>query len=365
MGNLDLGRGKKGGLICLGIFFAVMAIATVVAENVYYAGLPSVMTAPVGRDRLRMTARAHGSIGFDKETEELTSPANFTAMELLAEHGAQVKAGEKLYRFSVKEVLQEKIRLEYAASQLEKQNLSLKSTGEDGMQKEINELELEELRGRIASLESLAQKEGVVSADRAGIFYAAVPAHTPLYFGQKTGKIVRNTGRAFFDWQMPAEEGRLFHVGNEVGTTVIVREIVDGKQTEKEIPCQARIGERWREGQDYCFRAWLGSDVALGMEEGDGVTVACHYTSPESYAYVVPLSAVSFDGDGSSGRVYVLGTRERMYGEEYYVAPCQVEVEYRVGNYAALRNFDGDGEVVTFSTLPLEADMAVRVMGGG
>lgn len=363
MKNPDLSNGKKGSLICLGIFFAVMVIASIVAENVYYAGLPSVVTTAVRRDRLRATSHAPGSIGFDKETAKLLSPANFDSVELLVQTGARVKPGEKLYRFSTKEVLQEKIRLELAALQLEKQNRTLGNTQEDGLQREINGLELEELRGRIASLEALAEKEGVVSAIREGIFYAAVQNRAPLYFEQEIGEVVSNTGRAYFDWRMSAEEGRLFHVGNEVSTTITVKEIVDEKQVEKEIPFQARIAESWREGQDICFRAWIGEDVTLGMEEGDSVTVTCNYTSPESYAWVAPQSAVFLDGDTGSGRVYVLGVRERMYGEEYYVTPCQVEVEYRVGNYVALRNFDADGEVVTFSTMPLGADMAVKRMG--
>ena len=52
-----------------------------------------------------------------------------------------------------------------------------------------------------------------------------------------------------------------------------------------------------------------------------------------------------------------------MYGEEYYVTPYPVEVEYRVGNYAALRNFSADGEVVTYTTLPLQGEMAVKLLG--
>ena len=359
----DLGGGKKGSLICLGIFFAMMVIASVAAENVYYAGLSSVVTTKVVRDRLRMTSHAHGSIGFEKETKKYLAPADLDSVELLADNGAQVMPGEKLYRFSTKEILEAKIRLELAALQLEKQNRMLGNTKEEDLQREINDLELKELQGRIASLEALAEKEGVVSADRGGVFHALVSNRAPLFWEQEIGEIVSNTGRAFFGWQMPAEEGKFFHVGNEVSTAITIKEIVDEKQVESDCPYQARIAESWREGADYCFKAWIGDDVTLGMEEGDSVTVTCNYTSPESYAYVVPLSAVSFDKDGKSGRVYVLGTRMRMYGEEHYVAPYQVEVEYQVGNYAALRNFNADGEVVTFSTLPLAADMAVRLMG--
>ncbi len=363
MKKMGLSRGKKISLLCLGLFFAAMAIATVVAENVYYASLPAVATEPVVQDQMRVACHAKGTIGFEKETAYCYSPAEFASVELLAESGTAVLRGDALYQFPVNEVLQEKYRLELMALRLEEENRGYGDTKEGQLQRKINDLELEELRDGLDKMEALLENEGVVTARQEGTFTASVPNHSSLWSGQEIGAIASDTGRAFIDWELPEEEGKLFHVGDEVSAVITIKEIKGEELEERDVTYRLRIARAQWDGQGYRFRAGIGDDVMLAMEEGAGTTVNCSYTTRESYEYVVPLNAISFQMDGNSGMVYVLGKRERMYGEEYYVTPYPVEVEYRMGNYAALRNFSGDGEVVTYSTLPLQGEMAVKLLG--
>lgn len=363
MKKTGLSRGKKIGLLCLGLFFAAMVIATVVAENVYYASLPAVATEPVVQDQIRVACHANGTIGYEKETAYCYSPAEFASVELLAESGTLVLQGDALYQFPVNEILQEKYRLELMALRLEEENRGYGDTEEGQLQRKINDLELEGLRDGLEKMEILLENDGVVAAQQEGMFIVSVQNHSSLWSGQEIGAITSNTGRAFIDWELPEEEGKLFHVGEEVNAVITIKEIKGAEQEERDAVYRTRIAQAQWDGQRYHFRAGIGDDVMLEMEEGAGTTVNCSYTSRETYNYVVPLNAISFQSDGKSGTLYVLGKRERMYGEEYYVTPYPVDVEYRIGNYAVLRNFRGDGEIVTYSTLPLQGEMAVKLLG--
>lgn len=268
--------------------------------------------------------------------------------------------------FPVSEVLQEKYRLELMALRLEEENRGYGDTEAGQLQRKINDLELEKLRDGLEKIEALLENEGVVTAKQEGTFTASVPNHSSLWSGQEIGAITSDTGRAFIDWELSGEEGKLLHVGDEVSARIVIKETEEkweGKPEERDTVYRTKIARAQWDGQGYRFLAWIGDDVVLGMEEGAGTTVNCSYASRESYDYVVPLNAISFQMDGNSGTVYVLGKRERMYGEEYYVTPYPVEVEYRVGNYAALRNFSADGDVVAYTTLPLQGEMAVKLLG--
>lgn len=363
MKHIALNRRQKISIICLVLFFLFMAVAAVIAENVYYDSLPVVSVGTPKEDHLKANYTVDGEIAYQKEDRKYFSEGDFRAVELLAEEGEQVTAGQELYRLDPDEVLLAQKKLELAVLQLEQETNSLGTDAVSRLKSEVNRLEIDRMNTQIQELESLYEKEGVVTAEKEGVVSYSAVNHSPVTAGQEIASVSCHTGNSFLSWQMPVEEGKNFFIGDEVNTTIAVEEITGEEVVEKNIPYQTKISqiEPLPQGQGYLFRARIEEERALSMEEGERVTLSCQTVSKESYPYVVPLSAIAFDENGTSGTVYIVKTRQRVFGEESYVIPYQVEVEYMLGNQAALMNFVEEEQIVTYSKVPLAENMAVKL----
>lgn len=115
----------------------------------------------------------------------------------------------------------------------------------------------------------------------------------------------------------------------------------------------------------YIFTVNLPKEIDLSIEDSMKTTVECKYTSKEEYPYIVPTSAVVFEdngnGHGGMGYIYSIMTRQRVYGEEYYVVPLYVEIDRIIGNEVSLANLIGDIDISFTTSKPLENEMAIRL----
>lgn len=366
MKHTVLNTRQKISLLCLALFLILMATAAVIAENVYYDSLPVVTVGTASRDKLQAEYNVDGAITYAKQEQEYFSDGDFQSVELLVQQGDMVKQWQSLYRIAPDELLLAQKKLELAALMLEQETQSLGEDEVSVLKKEVNRLEAEKIHNQIESLKQLYDQQGIVTAPVEGEVSLFISNHSPVVQGQKIAAVTGNTDRGFLSWQMPAEQGKDIHLGDPVRSVITVQEQEDEETVEKNITYQTKVTQidSLPQGQGFSFRARIGEDVTLSMEEGEWVTVTCKSVTKESYPYVVPLSALDFEEDGTYATVYIIGTRQRIFGEESYVIPCPVEVIYTLGNTAALMNFTQDKKIVVYSQVPLSENQAVRIREG-
>lgn len=354
----------------LAAFFILMIAATVIAENIYYDSLPVVEVGYVTEGPLTRQFELTGHIRYEMKENTYQVPINCSGVSFLAGDDAEVKRGKPVYRVPVDEVLRLQKQVELALYSLEEENRKISPDGNvSGLSEEsrlrygINAIDIDAQRKRLTQLESLARSEGVVFANQDGRIHYAVEEGLPVGEGQTVAIIEEDTGGRVLDWGMAASDGALFGIGDSVELVVNVLEQMDKETTGTEQSLQTlQITDIAfsPESQTYLFKARFSDEVTLGMEDGVAVTLTCKYESSEVYPFVIPTEAVTFSSD-STGTVYILQSRKRVYGEEYYVVASSAIIQRSVGRDTALENAFANTEYVIASDRELHDGMVVRL----
>lgn len=366
---------KKKIWIPLVIFFSVMAIATVVAENLYYGSLPIVTVGTPTQGTLSISYRSQGNVRYGKQPVSLCAGFDFQDVTLLAEDGGRVEKDDPVYCVPAEEVLLLQKLSEAAILDLEDQNKQISPDGSrsglserESLQYEINELRIADLERNAEELELLYENGGIVPAGAKGTVAYTARSGAPVQKGQSIALLTADTARRYVEWQMPAEQGRLFAIGDVVEVILQIitiepnGEVVTASR-DYELPIEELTYAE--QTQTYSFHAGIPEKTNLSMADGTGVTVICRFESEEQYSYIVPESAVTFErdssGDTGRGYIYAVQSRQKAYGEEYYVIPFYIEVSRRLGNYVALDSVPNGYTLVMTSTEPLANEMAVKL----
>lgn len=354
---------------CLISFFIVMIVATIISENIYFDSLPVVRAGAVLPGKLSRQFDLTGHIIYDKREYNYLSPFDCSEIAFLAQDGAVVKEGDPIYRVPEKEALRLKKQLQLELLQLEAENDKLYSDSgdtewaeESRLSYEINALDIEAYKERLAEVEELIQAEGVICANQSGqIFYTAESGNSAAE-GQSIAVVSKDTGKRVLQWEMSAADGALFGTGNSVDISVEVLESVNGQmqavQSVQKLPISR--ADFSSESQTYRFEAAFPEGLSLSMQDGVVVSFTCRYESPDTYSFVIPTEAVSFESD-SSGTIYLLQSRRRFYGEEYYVVANSAQIQRCVGDDTAIVNAFPNAEYVLSSVEGLSDGTVVRI----
>ncbi|MCL2050244.1 MAG: hypothetical protein FWG91_00730 [Lachnospiraceae bacterium] len=356
---------------CLIVFFILMLVAGIVAENIYYDSLPEVIIGSASNEHLQALYPARASIIYERQKYPLYIDWDFTSITPLQKNGASIEEGMPIYSVKKTEVELMKNRLELIAFDLKAQNDELLNENMPSerinLRRKINQMEIEELENEIAALKVLFENDGIIYSPHEGIITFFVAGDTPVRSGKEIAVIEKDTGMRFLNWQMPAEEGHLFGVGNAIETTLISSEMAwYGTLEDKEETHTLYIGniEYFPQTRIYDFTAEIRDTILLNMKDGAQTTIYCRYISEKSYDNVIPTGAIVFESE-TRGFVFALGSRQRIYGQEYFVTPYAVEIINSLEDKTAITSILGDQEIVLASDKPLAADKAVKIAGGG
>lgn len=363
----------KGLKIGLCLFFAVMIVATVAAENIYYDSLPFVTTGEAKKAGLSESFDLVGHVAYGKKKNTLFSEFNFQSVTFLKQDGDTVAEGDGIYSVSPEEVLLLQKTLELEAETLKEANEAISETGDlsylekdESLQYEINTLKIKETEKKIARLQELYAAGGVVAAGEAGEIRYLGTSGSAMSAGAPIAEIEGDSGKRWITWQLPAETGVLFGTGDSVETTLSVKErkaamSVDTVTVSRHVSLTIEEMEFSPENQSYSFKASVPEDLTLDMADGTKLSLVFQYQSEVEYGNVVPTQAVIMDGQ-NEGYIYVVNSRQMVYGKEYYVTKTHVEIQRSLPTDTALTNLPEDAVFVTSSTKELTDGAAVKLM---
>lgn len=352
---------------CLVLFFFVMLILAVVAQNIYYDSLPEVVTGLPREGNLTATYPVTASVVYGRLQYPLHADGDFGTVTLLAQNGVGVDSQTPIYSVPAEEVLLVKKRLEVLVLDIKEQDdaLGLTSGMSDERSRLLQEiilLQLDDLNRQIEALEYLYDNGGIVYADYEGIINYSVAPNSPVRSGQEVAVVAADTRERFISWQMPAEEGELFAAWDSVDALLTVAEPTMFGTTKDKMsnyPVVISVAEYYPQSQTYGFTAKIRTDLELAMEDGARVAVTCKYKSNETYDFIIPTSAITFESE-TRGQIFLVMSRQRVYGEEYYVVPYSVDALRTLGDSTAVSNIFEDSEIVFASDKALADNVAVK-----
>ena len=360
----------------LAVFFVLMIIATIAAENIYYNSLPVITAGKPMAGNLTANYWMTGKLEYEKVQNSLCSEFGFEKITLLAADG-RIAAGAPLYQVDADEVLLLQKQLELAVLDLKDQNDAISPDGKTGkltererLQYERNELQIAAKEKQIATLKELYRNEGIVYTEKEGTVAYAIRSGVPVQKGQTIATLTANTEKCWVTWQMIAERAKLFPVGSSVEIRLNVWE--EDEKNEETLVSESylytlTVAESIysEQNKNYTLSVEVPESVELAMKDGDNVEVTCRYVSEEEYTAIFPVSAIEkeYDANGETNRgyIYAIAARDRVYGEEYYVIPFYVEIAEQVDNYIALTATAQNYDFVFQSTAPLSEGQAVRL----
>lgn len=353
---------------CLGAFFIFMIAATVISENIYYDSLPVVEARYITEGKLTQSFDLIGNIRYERTENLYTAPFDCKSIVLLSDDNSEIKEGDPLYKVAPEEILRAKRQLELSVLYLETENSGLSPSGNvNGLPKEIqlkyqiNEIDISSQKAELSLLEALTQSKGIGYSSHSGQVRYGVSAGNPVSKGQPIAVVAEDTGKRTLNWSMNASDGALFGVGDSVD---ILADILD-KSGDQEIASQKfqtlpiTRADFSPASQAYSFQAKFPDDVTLNMKDGTASSLTCKYESKETYPFVIPTEAITFDSN-STGFIYAVQSRKRIYGEEYYLVAVNTEARRSVGKDTALANAFSDTEYVVSSSKFLSNEMVVR-----
>jgi len=329
------------------ILLVILVGCTFLSKSVYRANLPRVRTARASiQSELSVSVKTEGII--TRETEEMTMPAGAKITAVLKEEGNRVDAGDPVFEVDAREFLLEIQRREMNIAALEN---ALDSWMTE-FNREQTEAQLEMARTELEMYKESVPWEGVVCADAAGtILQMNGEVGDTLPAGAVYCTVMKEEAPWEAEFVLTEEEARGYKEGCEVQLTYYAV-MLEGDGTEsKQRTANTAISSMKYENGYVVFRAPF--EETNGLQIGQSVSVTAVLSS-RVYPCVVPLAAV-YEDAGGSHYLYMVNTRDGLFGEEQYAEKVTVEVLEENSFYAALdQGMFAGRDIIVSATRALE-----------
>lgn len=329
---------------------AALIVFTYISTQVYRQSLPVVETAEPAAGTVKRTYTMEGVFSYTTQ-QEILLPVPVLIESVAVREGEIVGEGMELLRLDIRALEIELLRLELELEAMREKENKL----EDERAAQIFAYEREQKETEYQRLQELYAA--------GGIFYAAGrgevrEVYTETGSREAAGKLLLSVcdldGGAEISWSMK-EEGILFE-----------RFYVELRQTNGHVVSSGTvILENYKKSYDpQTDRVFYTASVPeqkemLSMHDAETLTVTAYYVS-EVYGALIPLSAITYDADGTA-YVYELRSREKSFGMEYYVRKQTISVIEKDGTHAASGGSFKNMSIIVNSSQALQDRAAVWV----
>ena len=345
---------KKTLIRLLVILLVILVGCTFLSKSVYRANLPRVRTARAAiQSELSVSVRTEGII--TRETYGMYAPAELAVTAVLKEEGNRVNAGDALF-----EVDARAFQLEVQRREM---NIAALENALDSWMTEFNrgqtEAQLEMARTELEMYKETVPWDGFVRADKDGTILAlSAKAGESVSPGALLCTLMDEASPWVAEFVLSEEEARGCKEGCEVQLSYYAVMLEgDGSET-KQRTAETEISSMEYENGAVTFRAEFTEKNGLFIGQSVSVTAVL---SSHTYPAVVPLSAIYEDSAGSH-YLYMVGTRDGLFGEEQYAEKVSVEVLEENSFYAAVDQGMFAGRDIIVSTTKALDDGKVVVV---
>lgn len=356
---MEQNKSKKIMISITIIIGIVLILCTFLSKTIYSMSLPYVeITKPVWGE-LPIDLNSEGEIVIeDEQAISYNVPLEIIAVHV--DENSIVKKGDLLFEVEYKEFELEVKRKELAIQDIDDQFSEWHNSKQ--LQRLNTELEIATLDLEVYQQQTpyngkiVAKKDGIVTK-------ISVTAGDQTEERDVLAKISSENQNLSVKFNLSDAEGALCNVGDMVDLTYTETEWVSSNISEKEKTdsCAITKKEYDSEKQEYLFYADISSGSKI-FHEGEKIKVKLLLSS-NAYDNIVPLNALSEDGKGNV-IVYVLKTRDGLFGKESYVEECVVnQIQKNSINTVILAGEINEySDVIVSSSKPLTSGEIVRVV---
>lgn len=314
---------------------ALLLLFTYISMQVYRHSLPVVETAEITSGTVKRTYTMPGVFQY-QTVQEIVLPVPVIVEEIYVSAGEAVAEGMDLL----------KLDTEYLRIEMFKLELQLESV------REQEEEETDERQRQILAYERQKREEALLYIEEIieneGIFYASCRGEVSgVYTEEKQTEpadkllvsVCDKDGGAGISWSME-EEGILFE------RFYVDLRLTNGHTTETQTVILENVSKSYdaKTNKMYYTADVPETDQLLSMHETEALTVTAYYVS-EVYTSLIPLSAVTFEADGTAS-VYELKTRDKSFGTEYYLRKQTISILDRDTGFVATGSSFRDSRII-------------------
>lgn len=340
------------------IVLIILLLCTFLSKSIYNMSLPYVEVVNPVSENLPVSSVATGEVITDSQEICYNVPLKIT--EVYVKENDEVKAGDVLFEVDSKEFSINIQKKELEIQKLEDQ-LSEWLSYKDRANLE-DELEIAE--GELELYKEQVPYDGKVYAESDGLISAVnVSSGDSVKEGDILAEVTDEAQSMSVKFSFGATDEILCRVGDQVQLTYMETAWYEGKPVTEEKTDNTAIVKREydTEKKQYFFYADIDNSNKK-FYEGQKIKVN-YIISADLYENVVPLNAISMD-ENRDNVVYVLQSRDGLFGEEYYVKKVKVDQLEKNNVKSAITGDDIStySEVVVSSSRALTSGETVRVV---
>ncbi len=328
----------------------LLLMFTYISTQVYRHSIPTVETAEIFSGTVKRTYTMEGvfTYGF---SQDISFPVPVIVEEVYVRAGESVGEGMELMKLDTAYLEIERLKLELEIEKM----LEKEADIADEREAQISAYERLKKDEKLLAVQEIIESEGIIYAESKGEIRSICTETGVMQAADKLlVSVCDKTQNAEVSWAMQ-EEGIVFERfyadvrvtdGHDIKTTTIIIEDVKKSYDVK----TDRV---------YYTAVLEKTDELWAMHDAEAVEVTSHYVS-EVYPTLIPVSAVSYDADGSAC-VYELKNRAKSFGMEYYVKKQTITVLDKDSSYVAANANLKDASIVVNSSKKLTDRAAVWV----
>lgn len=340
------------------IVLIILLLCTFLSKSIYNMSLPYVEVTNPAAEKLPVSSSADGEVMVDSQKICYNVPLKIT--EVFVKENDEVKAGDALFKVDSKEfdinIQKKELEIQKLEDQLSEW-LSYRDRAKLEDELEIVEEELELYKEQVPY-------DGKVYAENNGVISEVKVNNGDLTKeGDILAEITDEAQSMSVKFSFGGTDDVLCRVGDEIQLTYKETAWYEGKPTTEEKTAQTIVAKREydTEKKQYFFYADIDNSNKK-FYEGQKIKVN-YIISSDLYENVVPLNAISIN-ENRDKVVYVLQTRDGLFGEEYYVKEVKVDQLEKNNVKSAINGDDIStySEVVVSSSRALTSGETVRVV---
>lgn len=349
-------------ICCSSAFLIILILCTFFSKTLYNLTLTTVEISAPKWAELPIVMETEGIVTIENKHDiSYNVPLEITAV--LAEENSIVKSGDVLFEVNSKEF---EIEIQKKELEIQKLNDQLSQWHNYSEREQLN-TQLEILEKETELYKSRTPYTGEICAESDGIIsQITVSEGAFISAGQSLAKFTEENQLMSVQFSMNEDMGALCPVGGRVEVAYNQNELINRKMTAEEKKVNMAITKKIYdpETRQYTFYAEI-TDEEIRLNEGKKVNVLYNLSS-QAYNNVISLNAISINEYGDTF-VYVIRTREGLFGKESYVEKVYVDqISHNNINAAITGNDISEfSKIVISSSRALTNGETVRVINNG
>lgn len=354
-----LSKRKKRLLKIIVPLLLVLLICTFLSRTIAGMFIPTVTVAAIETGSLSSKADFKGIVDYE-DVQQLTAQTDWTITNLYVHENQTVKKGDLLFEIDMDQanilILQQRAAV--------KQMQATKKEAKTAQEAEIIQLQLEAQTQKLALLEKQYPEDGKIYAEQNGtITGIAIENYSMVNQGELLMRLIPDTAQPVVSWEMDLDTGEIFKENDKVTIKYISYNYTENQVVEQEFDSVLSKKNFQPSTNRYSCSAPFSYTGALA--EGKPVEVSLTKESSQ-YDLVVPTSCLLAHETNRNdmGNIYVLETRESLFGTEYVTKKVEVSILDRNNLRAAISGkvlSPGMKVIANVSGLPVQDQSVVKV----